>query len=410
LDALDRLTPEHLERVEEDLLRIRASLSTSKPKGVTDAKAVIHCHSHLSHDSEGSIQEMARAARETGTKVVMMTDHPRKDIDVLTEGFQGRESGVLFIPGAEARNLLLFFSNSPLDYSKNQRELLLQARRRDAMAFLSHLEEQEDWSLSGLDGSEIYNLHASFKMQPRLSRLFRPRTPEDFELLLSKLFLINEHPDAGIASLCETPDLYLSAWDRLLKTSRLTGIAANDSHANNTLRLRAARGGRIQVRDFRNDLVAELPPGVRIPGDLPGRKGLTLSPDSYRASFAHVGTHLLTRDLTITGVKESLSKGRCYVAFDWIAEPYGFSFRWEGGRESGDMGSVAPMSEHPVLLSRLPAEAWLTLRRDGEKVEELRSRELEYRPEASGVYRLEAYLDIAGERRPWIISNPIYAE
>ena len=27
---------------------------------------------------------------------------------------------------------------------------------------------------------------------------------------------------------------------------------------------------------------------------------------------------------------------------------------------------------------------------------------------AEGVYRLEAYLTLAGERRPWVITNPVY--
>lgn len=34
--------------------------------------------------------------------------------------------------------------------------------------------------------------------------------------------------------------------------------------------------------------------------------------------------------------------------------------------------------------------------------------ELERPVESPGVYRVEAWLDADGERRPWIYSNPIY--
>ena len=34
--------------------------------------------------------------------------------------------------------------------------------------------------------------------------------------------------------------------------------------------------------------------------------------------------------------------------------------------------------------------------------------DLEWAIGAPGVYRVEGWLDVAGERRPWIYSNPIY--
>jgi hypothetical protein len=62
----------------------------------------------------------------------------------------------------------------------------------------------------------------------------------------------------------------------------------------------------------------------------------------------------------------------------------------------------------PVLRASLPAIADLAVVRDGETVRRARSDYLEYRPESSGAFRVEAYQLLAGEPRPWIYSNPIY--
>ena len=39
---------------------------------------------------------------------------------------------------------------------------------------------------------------------------------------------------------------------------------------------------------------------------------------------------------------------------------------------------------------------------------ELAGDTLEFAVNSSGVYRVEGWLDVAGERRPWVYSNPIY--
>jgi len=408
MDAVDRLTEDYLGRLEADLKAIRSQLRRPRLSGQpTDRRAVIHCHSALSHDSRGSLDEIADAAKLTGNEVVMITDHARSDIDVIADGFRGRRRGVLFIPGAETKHLLLFFANGRLDYSLPQREMIAQTRTMEGMAFLSHLEEQKDWDLEGLSGTEIYNTHASFKMQKRLSEVFRPSSSSQLEKLLEILLTIDSHPDTGLSALCEIPHEYLLGWDRLSSGSRATGIAANDSHANFTIHVRPKESGDLQIEDFSGKVVASLPSDAAIARRLP-RTGITFKPDNYEASFRHVGTHLLLDRLTEAGLIECLSNGRCYVGFDWPAATEGFSYRWETSRNGGLMGDIVSMGEKPVLLADLPAPADLILKKDGEPVKDLSSDRLEYRPRSPGAYRLEAYLKLVGEDRPWIYSNPIY--
>lgn len=408
MDAVDRLTEDYLAKVEAELNAIRSQLRTPRLSGQpADRKAVLHCHSALSHDSRGSLDEIADAAKSTGSEVVMITDHPRSDIDVIADGFKGKKRGVLFIPGAETEHLLIFLADGRLDYSLSQREMIAQVRKMGGMAFLSHLEEQNDWGLDGLSGTEIYNTHGSFKMQRRLSRIFRPGSPSQLEKLLEILLTIDSHPDTGLSAICEIPHDYLLGWDRLLCRSRATGIAANDSHANYTIRVRTKETGDLQIEDFLGRVVAALPSDAGIARRMPGQD-VTFRPDSYEASFRHVGTHLFLNRLNDTELMECLSNGRCYVGFDWLAATEGFSYRWETSRSKGLTGGVVRAREKPVLLANLPAPADLALKRDGKVVVRLRSNVLEYSPPSPGAYRLEAYLELVGEARPWIYSNPIY--
>src|SRR5687767_8620909 len=64
-----------------------ASLRPSLPRayvGLVERVGAIHVHTELSHDSEGTLDEVATAAREAGCDFVFTTEHssPR-----LAEGF-----------------------------------------------------------------------------------------------------------------------------------------------------------------------------------------------------------------------------------------------------------------------------------------------------------------------------------
>ena len=131
------------------------------------------------------------------------------------------------------------------------------------------------------------------------------------------------------------------------------------------------------------------------------------TPDANEISFRHVGTHLLLGGPGGEDVLECLRSGRCYVGFDWIADSSGFSFAWKTSRDSGLMGDVVSLRDKPVLVAHLPLPAEVLLVRDGSTVRRFNSANLEHHPEAPGLYRLEAYLNVAGEERPWILSNPI---
>jgi hypothetical protein len=94
-------------------------------------------------------------------------------------------------------------------------------------------------------------------------------------------------------------------------------------------------------------------------------------------------------------VFDALREGRSYIARDWLAPARGFTFTRMGEETS----------ERPLLSVRTPRPAALRLLRDGEAVAVADgAAELDFQPDAPGVYRVEARLG----GRLWIVSNPVY--
>jgi hypothetical protein len=60
------------------------------------------------------------------------------------------------------------------------------------------------------------------------------------------------------------------------------------------------------------------------------------------------------------------------------------------------------------LRGEAPLEGAFKLLRNGEVVLEETARSIDVPVDKSGVYRVEVWLTLAGEARPWILSNPIY--
>ncbi|MFM7151956.1 MAG: hypothetical protein ACKO23_19180 [Gemmataceae bacterium] len=61
------------------------------------------------------------------------------------------------------------------------------------------------------------------------------------------------------------------------------------------------------------------------------------------------------------------------------------------------------------LSAALPLPALVRLMRNGEEVERREGQnDFAHEIPQPGVYRLETWLKIDGEYRPWILSNPIY--
>jgi hypothetical protein len=117
---------------------------------------------------------------------------------------------------------------------------------------------------------------------------------------------------------------------------------------------------------------------------------------------------LLLLEVTAENVWDALQNSRAYVAFDWLADPTGFVYQAVQGDMQWPLGSDLPMSEGLQLQAETPLAAHFKVIRDGDVVHEADGVGIELPIDQAGVYRVEAWLTMAGEPRPWILTNPIY--
>jgi len=74
------------------------------------------------------------------------------------------------------------------------------------------------------------------------------------------------------------------------------------------------------------------------------------------------------------------------------------------------MGSRVPLSADLKLTAQAPLPVLWRLLRQGEVAAEGTGRTFEFKPTVVGVYRIEAWLAMAGEKQVWILSNPVYVK
>ncbi len=410
-DAMDRLATGQLKKLRgaiEPLQQDREPVTLSS--GYTDYRAVMHVHSRWSHDSRGTTEEIREAAKAAGVRIVMFTEHHAPHYDYFTDGHRELTDGVLFIPGAETSGLqnypLASVKNRPIESPQQGVDVV---RDTGGMVFLCHLEERMDWELKNLTGSEIYNIHADAKDEPRLFAALRNPLA-----VVQLLAAFEQYPQESFAALQNYPADYLRRWDQLCRKDRLTGIAANDAHHNQGLHAFVADDGSFQVNDGLDKRVLTIDPEEKpavkplMLGKKPGDTIFKLDLDPYERSFRHVSTHLLMHELTEPAVRDALQAGRAYVAFDWIADPTGFVFQGRRGDERLPMGAEVDFDKGLTFEAAAPLPGTFRLIRNGVELVSAVGRTFEFIPTQPGNYRLEAWVNLPDGPQIWILSNPIY--
>lgn len=414
-DAMDRLKPEWLRSMREARERFeRDRQPTSIDRKYRQVRANLHVHSELSHDSRGKIDDIVAAAKRAGTEVLMFSEHPSKEKDFYLDGHQGLLDGVLLIPGAEMKGMLVYPTLSLRQYESSEPiDLARLVRSRSGHAFLSHLEERMDWEIPGLSGVEIYNTHADFKKQKRMVESMKN------PLWLVKLAeQVKEYPQEVFSALQSYPSDYLARWDVLCQSAPHTGVAANDAHQNVGVRIRLESEDSLAVEDPLGEVLLHLPrllaaTAFKIPKDAKVDDVLfSLQLDPYEYSLRHAGTHLLVEDLTRDAVWDALEQGRAFVAFDWLADAKGFRSQVVD-RSKGDaypLGSQVVWAKELSWTAESPLDCAWRLFRNGVCVAEKEGYKFEELLAEPGVYRIEAWLTVGEEKLPWVLSNPIYVK
>jgi hypothetical protein len=134
--------------------------------------------------------------------------------------------------------------------------------------------------------------------------------------------------------------------------------------------------------------------------------------DPYYRSFRNVSTHVLAPSLDETEIRTALKAGHAFVAHDWMCDATGFDFvalAGDGKRAAG-MGDEVKWGDGLKLSAKLPVAAYVRLLRHGVEIAKSDGEmDFVFFLKEPGVYRLEAWLKLDDELRPWIFSNPIYA-
>jgi hypothetical protein len=327
--------------------------------GFVDYKGVVHVHSFLGGHSEGTFGEIISAAQSNGLQFVIMTEHTEKDFDTAAMTLGGLHGGVLFINGNE------------VSAANGDRLLVLPGE----VSIVAYPEEFKHWETAGLDGVEIYNIFTNAKRVNPVVAFF--------DVLWSQ----RTYPDLVFALYLQRPSESLKKWDQALAQSRLTAIGGNDAHANIGLSLKDSSGNTVA--------------GIKL--------------DPYETSFRLVRLHLLLeqgKPLDATSLMDAVKAGHCFVAFDFLGDPSGFSFEAQNPGERKIQGDEISLQQDTRLRVRMPVASRMVVLKNGAVFQDeggITSKEMAITER--GVYRVEVYLPQLGTlvaTKPWIISNPIY--
>ncbi len=388
----NRLSLAQLQRFDRD----RATLAKKVKRVAVPypfVRSTLHMHSELSHDSNGKIAEIIAAAKATGTRIVGFTEHPREDVDVIKANVKGWKDGVYFLSGVESGGALYW-----------------PGREGEAdLRFVSHPEEQPTFDRLKFVGMEIYNTHSDALDEP-------------MKRLLAAVFLnlpaIRAHTDAAFESFLDYPADFMAQYDRLTVEAPFSGIAANDSHQNVAFKLVAMPDGTVEIFDYASDPVTKVEDmGAKVLRAAFGPKGKVTEPtvmtqlsfDPYERSMRHVGTFLQIGEITERTIRHALRTGRILLGFEIVAPLPSCGFWVErDGKPVGTVGDQVACQPGLSFRCALPAKADIRIVGNGKCLHEACAETCVLPVSAAGAYRLEAFVTLAGERWPWVISNPIY--
>ena len=417
--TIERLQPERLRAVHEDRLRYQKYFrNVSLQTGYKDFRGVLHAHAEDSTHTGGTRSELLTAAKRTGVRIVMLTDHVRPPRDFIKDSWRGLTEDVLFIPGAESEGFLAYptrsIINSHIDKTFKKRDDYIRlVKSGGGNIFLSHVEEKDNWETGELDGLEIYNHHTDFDDEGEFKNWLRGSFTDPDRLKQIEQALA-QYPMEVFGSSQDYLERIIAKWDRDMLDHRLTGVSANDCHHNQVFTIKAILPNAIEINivgDKPRTVTTEQAPRIAemLKDKKPGEVIAKLDFDPYERSLSYVTTHiLLPRILNESSVRQALRQSHAYVAHDWLCDPTGFAFIAEaGGKRVGVMGDEVKIADGMKIRLEAPATGLIKLFLNGNVVHETKSDRLSFAIDGPGVYRAEMWLELDGEMRPWIYSNAI---
>ena len=335
----------------------------------------LHMHTRFS-DGSGSVDDLARAARDAGLRWIIITDHD----DLQAKPWEGWLNDVLVIVGHEItppRNHFLALGvDRVIDNRLPPQAFIDQVYDAGGFGIIAHPDERvknsfkdiyrwDDWGIDGprqrngrTVGIELWNLMSDW------GEHLTPRNKE----------LIYFFPHLGISG--PTPET-LAWWDRLNMAGRRTfGVGGVDAHAF----IRQTFWGKVEVFPYRW-MFGTLTNYVILPERLP------LDPVA-----------------AIHTVLDALANGRSYFVNRLDGDCPDLTFHAVRGAERWHPGDTAGLHGGPLtFVADVGCDAEVHLIHNG-RILARGLRILRHSVILPGVYRLEAY------RRgmPWLYANPVF--
>ena len=347
----------------------------------------IHIHSDYS-DGTGKIEDISKAASDSGLDFIMMTDH--NTLKPKEDGFAKWINDVMVIIGYEVndmnnRNHYLVFGlnelignyrelgNGELGCKLSAKEYVRLINEKGGIGFIAHPDEERDhlpqhpsypWTedTDEYTGIEIWN-HMSEWVEGmnngnKIDRLIHP-----------------------LKSIISPPAKTLKRWDKAAANRHVTAIGSVDAHA------------------FKQNIM-----GI-----------IDLEIFAYKVLFKSIRTHVIL-DTPLTKkhkdnyedssnkILDSLKIGRCFIANYYHGNAKGFRFFAENKGVTYSMGDLVNLSNGTVLLKAFaPKSCIIKLVRNGEIINEYEGMEAAWDINKTGIYRVECWIKDKG----WIFSNHI---
>lgn len=314
---------------------------------MADVRGQIHVHCYLSHDSTGTLEDIADAAKKNGVRWVMLTDH----IDELPPGnYPDVINGVRFIYGNER----------DIERDEIEESVSLSASLKDAeLEFKAH-GHIEGFGRSGVrewkrwDAIEIVNFHSN--------------------MLASKAGILGSvffNPEGFYENLAWLIPENLEQWQEMAEREGrpIPIFGAPDAH----------KRWRIL--------------GVRV--------------DPYELLLGRVSTHIWVekdKKLDQAAIFEAIKKGHTYVSFEDLGDPTGFKFYAETMKTRCMTGEAMLAPKYlSVLAPEVGSEITVKFYRDNILVGKALGSMAYWPNPEPGFWRVELWR----KGRPWIVSGQI---
>lgn len=349
----------------------------------------LHIHSTYS-DGTGKIEEIAKAAYDSGLDFIMMSDH--NTLQPKMDGYEKWLNNVMIIIGYEVndtenKNHYLTFGidevigtyqvleNGELGCKLSAKEYVKQIKEKGGIGFLAHPDEERThlpqhpsypWTEEDTDdyhGIEIWN-HMSEWIEGM-------NESNKYERFL--------HP---LKSITAPPRKSLERWDNAARKRHITAIGGVDAHA-----LKQNVMGFFEVEIF-----------------------------PYKVLFKSIRTHILSDvqfkkndDSLFNYSKESVLKalrgGKCFISNYYHGNAKGFRFFAEHKGKTYTSGDVINIenNEKVILRTLVPKETNIKLIFNGNTIQEKEGMAATWDVNMAGVYRVECWQNGKG----WIFSNHI---